>query len=327
MNAITKLPKNGTRQDKNSEGFMRHIRQYSENLQKSKKELHAIDDKIMRLLSKGMKGSLLASILPYLPQWSLQYFPESALGDAVGEYNPLEVMEERIRACVNGMAIGLKDIEKTAREENSRLDQLQQDLRRAREEGWDAACLQQYIAIESGIEFDEGVLEILQSMFALLPEEDILRRKNAFLRDLEEVIQSKQKYQEALTALCVAGFMVANYGIKQLFDFVENKRPLIILHDTAEDIAELDNAMFLAKEAVAETFDASVGVIVDALDNVGHLENYSIVSPDMQKRLEEGTKKINGAMLRLVELQKKQDREPLLTFEGLKELEVSRERG
>lgn len=325
MNALTKVSGKGARQD--GEGFLRQIKQYAKDLQKSKKELHTIDDKIMRLLSKGMKRSLLAGILPYLPQWSLQYFPGSALDGAVGEYNPLEVMEERIRTCVSGMAIGLKDIAETTQEENVRLDQLLQDLRRAREEEWDAARLQQYIARESGAEFDEEVLDILQGMFALLPKEDLLRRKNAFLRDLEEVIQSKQKYREALKALCVAGFMVANYGIKQLFDFVENKRPLIILHDTAEDIVGLDEAMFLAKEAVAQTFDASVGVIVDALDNVGHLENYSMVSPEMQKKLQEGTEKINGALLRLVELQKKQDREPLLTFEGLKELEVSRERG
>lgn len=302
-------------------------------LQQSLQEQAKIDRQLARLLNGENRQSWLAYVLPYVPQCLLPYVPADYAREAIAAYDPLEIMEQRMRQNVDTIALTLRDIAVTAKEEQDRLQKFLNDLKQAKDEKWDAARLQRYMAEESGVKISEEVLDLLQGGYGMLPEEDLTRWRNKFLQDIDTVIANKQEYRKVLGVFFASVFVTVNYGIEQLFDFVENKRPLTVIRDAAHNAAELDQAMFLSKQAVSETFRTAVNVIVQTLGHVWQIEDDSIAAPhDMQAKFKEGTKKITTALKDLAKLQQKHDRPPLLSIDGdmadrLKELEVRHDLG
>src|SRR3989344_5635055 len=103
----------------------------------SKKELEGLDKtlrKVLQLPNDRTRGIFARMLHAVTPQGFYSYLPESMVKLVAEEYDVLELIERLMRSNIDNVQSALRNLAFTAQEKRMQIDELEGDLRKAREE-------------------------------------------------------------------------------------------------------------------------------------------------------------------------------------------------
>lgn len=281
------------------------IQQNIKQLKESRDELEHINDFLKNVLEypseeEGwLRKRVMSAFHAVLPRRVYDFVPSSMMPFLAEEYDLLEYIERLMRGNVDNVQEALRRIASSAAEKLLNIDQLREDLGRARDEEWDAKTLQQYMADRAGVPVYEEVARLLDHEFNVLSPEEKERRKVELLQQLEDNAAIGEELMDTMSKVCVAGLQVFSQGVAQYFNYMNVYRPLAVIRDAAKAMTEMNESNYAAREALRNTFLASVRAIEASVDAANLVSQYSIASPDMKGLLQEGKRDIEKKLAAL----------------------------
>ncbi len=270
-----------------------------ESLKQSKKELEELNGYIKKWcdLPVDRKRSAMAKICYHLiPQKAYSVLPSALVKFMAEEYDVLELIERLWRENVNNVQDATRDTAVCAIETKQMLNELEEDLKTARQENWDAQTLQQYMAGKANLPIYEEVSQLLDEQFNILSPKERERRKKSLLDQMEGNIKAGGKYMEMLRQVCCAELDTFSEGASGYYNYVNFYRKIAVLRDAAKALVDLNQSMYVAKDALKATYQTSLKAIEITLDAISMAEKFSVVGPDMQAMFESGGKRIQDKM-------------------------------
>jgi len=120
-----------------------------------------------------------------------------------------------------------------------------------------------------------------------LGDEERELRKQQLLDQLEANTVIAGELVKVMRATCSAGLSILHKAVGHYFDYVTVYRPVAELRDAAKTLTETNKGMYVAKDAIITTFQASVDAIRKSIKAAQLVNSYSLVSGDMGKMLDE----------------------------------------
>lgn len=281
----------------------KNIQQNIKQLKASRDELEHINDFLKTALDFPSEGWLRKRVMSVfhavLPRRVYDFVPSSMMPFFAEEYDLLEYIEGLMRGNVDNVQEALRMIAFSAATKREDIDQLIEDLGRARDEAWDAKALQQYMADRAGVPVYEEVARLLDHEFNVLSPEERERRKIELMQQLEANAAIGEELMDTMSKVCVAGLQVFSQGVAQYYNYMNVYRPLAVIRDAAKAMTEMNSSNYAAREALRNTFVASVRAIEASLDAANLVSQYSIASADMKGLLQEGKRDIEKKLAAL----------------------------
>ncbi len=214
----------------------------------------------------------------------------------LGGKDPLDVLEENMRGVINDTQSALMLLASTAKNKRQELREMEADLVLARDENWDAAKIQEYIAKKTKMALPEEVKELLLDEFAILPQNEIGAQKTALLAQIESNIHIGERLMGVLSATCCAGLEVFHHGQRQYYDYMCTYREVRAIRNAAKTLVAVDDSLALSRAAVVETYRASIEAIGCALDAARQIEHYAIGSDETILAITDGREKLEARL-------------------------------
>lgn len=276
-------------------------------LKQSRDKLEHINDFLKNVLDVPLEGEgegwirkrVMSAFHAVLPRRVYDFVPSSMMPFLAEEYDLLEYIERLMRGNVDNAQEALREIAFSAEEKRQNINELVEDLGRARDEEWDAKTLQQYMADRAGVPVYEEVARLLDHEFSVLSPEEQERRKVELMQQLEDNAAIGEELMDVMSKVCVAGLRVFNQGVAQYYNYMNVYRPMTVIRDAAKAMTEMNSSNYAAREAIRNTFGASVRAIEASLDAANLVSKYSIASPDMKGLLSEGRRNIEKKLAAL----------------------------
>ena len=268
----------------------RTLRESIKGLQESSIELDSLNNDLRQALdlpndrAKGLMARALHFIVPKKFYPSL---PDGLVRFMAEEYDVLELIGSLQRRNVNNTQEALRNLAIASIAKKEEIEQLRADIKRAREEDWDARQLQQFVAERAEIPIYEEIGMLFDSEFDVLGDEERELRKQQLLDQLESNTVIAQELIKVMRATCSAGLSILHRAVGHYFDYVTVYRPVTQIRDAAKTLTETNKGMYVAKDAIVTTFQASVDAIRKSVKAAQLVNNYSLVSGDMGKMLDD----------------------------------------
>lgn len=253
-----------------------------------KKALDLPTDRTRSLVARTLHLIIPRRLYDSLPEGMVKFIAE--------EYDVLELIEGLMRTNVNNAQDALRNIAACAQAKAEDLNNLANDIATAQKENWDAKQLQQYIAERAGVQIYEEVSRLLDNEFSILAPEEREKRKIQLLEQLLSNIVIGEELIRTLSKVLSAGLEIFHRGVGQYFDYMNIYRPVAVIRDSAQTMVDMNQSMYVSKDAVVATFQASLSAIEAAVDAATLVNNYKIASSDMRNLLETGQKQIMGKL-------------------------------
>ena len=268
----------------------RTLRESIKGLQESSVELEGLNDNLRQALNlpndraKGLMARALHFIIPKSFYPSL---PDGLVRFMAEEYDVLELIASLQRRNVNNTQDALRSLAIASITKKEEIEQLRADIKRAREENWDARQLQQFVAERAEIPIYEEIGMLFDNEFDVLGDEERELRKQQLLDQLEANTVIAGELVRVMRATCSAGLSILHRAVGHYFDYVTVYRPVAELRDAAKTLTDTNKGMYVAKDAIITTFQASVDAIRKSVKAAQLVNSYSLVSGDMGKMLDE----------------------------------------
>jgi len=268
----------------------RTLRESIKGLQESSVELEGLNDNLRQALdlptdrtksfmARCMHLIVPKSFYPSLPNGLVRFMAE--------EYDVLELIGSLQRRNVNNTQEALRSLAIASITKKEEIEQLRADIQRAREENWDARQLQQFVAERAEILIYEEIGMLFDNEFDVLGDEERELRKQQLLDQLEANTVIAGELVRVMRATCSAGLSILHRAVGHYFDYVTVYRPVAELRDAAKTLTDTNKGMYVAKDAIITTFQASVDAIRKSVKAAQLVNSYSLVSGDMGKMLDD----------------------------------------
>ena len=157
------------------------------------------------------------------------------------------------------------------------------------------------MAGRSDIEIDPEIEELLDDRFNLLSPDAKNKRRDKIFQRLENIIACDDEFA-ALLSISVG--VVAEFLDELLFqyhDFVNIARPLALLRQAVEKIADINLSIYGANAAVNTISKLSIAGINAVIDTASLLDTYQVASDANREIFREGRKEITARLAKMVE--------------------------
>ncbi len=244
-----------------------------------KSALDLPNDRVKGFMARCMQFLVPKSFYPSLPDGLVRYMAE--------ESDVLELIGSLQKQNLNNTQEAVRDLAVSSMAKKEEMDGVSATIKQAKEENWNAQQLQEYIAGKAGIQIYEEISMLLESEFDMLGEEERELKKQQLLDQLEANIVAGQKLVGVMRATCSAGVSILHRAVGHYFDYVTVYRPVADIRDAAKILTDTNTGMYVAKDAVVTTFQASIDAIRKSVRAAQLVSQYSLVSGDMTKMLDE----------------------------------------
>lgn len=275
----------------------RTLRESIKGLQESSVELESLNNNLRQALdlpqdrAKGLIARALHFIVPKSVYSSL---PDGLVRFMAEEYDVLELIGSLQRRNVNNTQDALRSLAIASITKKEEIEQLRADIKRARDENWDARQLQQFVAERAEIPIYEEIGMLFDNEFDVLGDDERELRKQQLLDQLEANTVIAQELVTVMRATCSAGLSILHRAVGHYFDYVTVYRPVAEIRDAAKTLTDTNKGMYVAKDAIITTFQASVDAIRKSVKAAQLVSSYSLVSGDMGKMLDEAQQLIGS---------------------------------
>ena len=99
--------------------------------------------------------------------------------------------------------------------------------------------------------------------------------------------------------MCSGGVRIFNRASLEYNSYESIFRQIAVVRDAVEDMASLNNAMFISREALLKTLDSSVEVIENIVDTFDEASRHQIASSDTRFQLEDARARIEDKVNKL----------------------------
>lgn len=268
-------------------------------LEATKKELQKIDDEIADELA---------------PKNRLQ----KALGKILGakKKDGLSLIENRLRSVLNQIQGLMKDIGDVAYEKREEFVVLEEELRRAQEEGWPLEELRTFLVekIErySQLSFEaegseslpvissEGKALLVKQVEFLAPEQVNQRTEELYNALVSHVGIGKELVRLLGNVLLASVDTFEKTGL-QYYAFVAVLKPLQVIKEAGEVLTDSGKAMVNTQERAKAYVEKSIAGIGLSLDVIRLFHEYSLSSPVFQQFIEEKRAELEEKLNNLTE--------------------------
>lgn len=260
------------------------------SLKESSDELNGLNKRLrdaLDLPSDGTKSFMAKCLHFIVPKSFYPSLPNGLVRFMAEEYDVLELIGSLQRRNVNNTQEALRNLALASIAKKEEIDQLRADIKRAREDNWDASQLQQYIAERTELEIYKEITMLFEREFDVLGDEEREARKSQLLDQLEANTVIAGELIGVMHAACSAGLSILHKAVGHYFDYVTVYRPVAVIRDAAKTLTDTNKGMYVAKDAIVTTFQASIDAIRKSVKAAQLVSNYSLVSGDMEKMLEE----------------------------------------
>lgn len=278
------------------------LQTYVSTISKSQQNIQAVDATVREMLAgpRNKVASYVARLLgAVVPEQWWDMMPVSMVKYVADEYDALEYMEGLMREGGDRLQLALKNVLCVLEKKSQDIKDLDNDLARAKREGWDAEALQQYISERAEIKIYEEVARFLNAQFSMLSQEERSRQQEVLLSQLHDNVEIGARLIDILIKVSLAGYEAFRSWSVQYFNYMEIYKPMIAVRDAGQTLTDANLAMFIAKDAVRATYLRSLDAIELGLEGVKILETYSLVSHDMQKLFDSGRERLEKKLLEL----------------------------
>ena len=275
----------------------RTLQESIRSLKDSSDELDGLNDSLRKALdlpTDRVKGLMARCLHFIVPKSFYPSLPDGMVRFMAEEYDVLEQIGSLQRRNVNNTQDALRNLAIASMAKKEEIDGLMSDIKRAKEENWDARQLQQYVAERAEVEIYDEIGKLFDSEFDILGDEEREIRKTQLLDQLESNTVIAQELIGVMRTTCSAGLSVLHRAVGHYFDYVTVYRPVAVIRDAAKALTDTNKGMYVAKDAVMMTFKASVDAIRKSVKAAQLVSNYSLVSGDMNKMLDEAHGLINA---------------------------------
>lgn len=275
----------------------RTLRESIKGLQESSVELEGLNDNLRQALdlpndrAKGLMARTLHFIIPKSFYPSL---PNGLVRFMAEEYDVLELIASLQRRNVNNTQDALRRLAIASITKKEEIEQLRADIQRARKENWDARQLQQFVAERAEISIYEEIGMLFDNEFDVLGDEERELRKQQLLDQLEANTVIAGELVKVMRATCSAGLSILHRAVGHYFDYVTVYRPVAEIRDAAKILTDTNKGMYVAKDAIITTFQASIDAIRKSVRAAQLVNSYSLVSGDMGKMLDDAQSLIDS---------------------------------
>lgn len=275
----------------------RTLRESIKGLQESSVELEGLNDNLRQALdlpNDRAKGLIARALHFVIPKSFYPSLPDGLVRFMAEEYDVLELIGSLQRRNVNNTQEALRDLAVASITKKEEIEQLRDDIKRAKEENWDARQLQQFVAERAQVPIYEEIGMLFDNEFDVLGDEERELRKQQLLDQLEANTVIAGELVRVMRATCSAGLSILHRAVGHYFDYVTVYRPVAEIRDAAKTLTETNKGMYVAKDAIITTFQASVDAIRKSVKAAQLVNNYSLVSGDMGKMLDEAQELIGS---------------------------------
>lgn len=293
----------------------RTLRESIKGLQESSIELEGLNKNLRQALdlpqdrAKGLMARTLHFIIPKSFYPSL---PDGLVRFMAEEYDVLELIASLQRRNVNNTQDALRSLAIASIAKKEEIEQLRADIKKAREENWDARQLQQFVAERAEIQIYEEIGQLFDGEFDVLGDEERELRKQQLLDQLESNTVIAGELIKVMRATCSAGLSILHRAVSHYFDYVTVYRPVAEIRDAAKTLTDTNKGMYVAKDAVITTFQASIDAIRKSVKAAQLVNNYSLVSGDMGKMLDDAKSLIDSDAKALTSTMPKRKELPII---------------
>ncbi len=275
----------------------RTLRESIKGLQESSIELEGLNDNLCQALdlpNDKIKGLMARALHFIIPKSFYPSLPDGLVRFMAEEYDVLELIASLQRRNVNNTQDALRSLAIASIAKKEEIEQLRADIKRAREENWDARQLQQYVAERAEIPIYEEIGSLFDIEFDVLGDEERELRKQQLLDQLEANTVVAGELVRVMRATCSAGLSILHRAVGHYFDYVTVYRPVAEIRDAAKTLTDTNKGMYVAKDAIVTTFQASVDAIRKSVKAAQLVSSYSLVSGDMGKMLDDAQSLIDS---------------------------------
>jgi hypothetical protein len=275
----------------------RTLRESIKGLQESSVELEGLNDNLRQALdlpNDKVKGLMARALHFMIPKSFYQALPNGLVRFMAEEYDVLELIASLQRRNVNNTQDALRSLAIASMAKKEEIEQLRADIKRAREENWDARQLQQFVAERAEVTIYEEIGSLFDMEFDVLGDEERELRKQQLLDQLEANTVIAGELIKVMRATCSAGLSILHRAVGHYFDYVTVYRPVAELRDAAKTLTDTNKGMYVAKDAIITTFQASVDAIRKSVKAAQLVNSYSLVSGDMGKMLDDAQELIGS---------------------------------
>ncbi len=293
----------------------RALQESIREVKRSRDEFVELNDyirQILKLPANRTKSWLARGLHLIIPQSFYHKLPAPLTKMIAEELDALEAAEGEYRTRVTNVQMATKNLTHAIREKGLEIEAQKADIEEAREKNLNARELHEYIFRQADIEVDEEIAELLDDKFNVLGEEEKENRRKRLLQQLEDNLSQGRALVIFGVKACYASLEVCEAAAGEYYNFVNVYKPFAAIRDTAKTLVEAGDIMYSGRDALVTTCDISIRAIDNALDAVRKCRDHSIVSADMQKLLETGSRRIDEKLKLLAS----EDRKRTLALES-----------
>lgn len=275
----------------------RTLREVIKGLQESGVELEGLNDNLRQALdlpNDRAKGLMARAFHFIIPKSFYPSLPNGLVRFIAEESDALEFIASLQRRNINNIQEADRSLAIASIAKKEEIEQLRADIKRAREENWDARQLQQFVAERAEIPIYEEIGMLFDNEFDVLGDEERELRKQQLLDQLEANTVIAEELVKVMRATCSAGLSILHRAVGHYFDYVTVYRPVAEIRDAAKTLTDTNKGMYVAKDAIITTFQASVDAIRKSVKAAQLVNSYSLVSGDMVKMLDEAQELIGS---------------------------------
>lgn len=265
-------------------------------LSQSHKRLIKMDSFIRKSLAlpKDRQRGLLVRLISFMvPKTLYPILPQTLVERTAEESDALVSVGSSMRRNVDNAQDALCELGSCASEGRQALNSLEADIRKAKEENWDAQRLQQYMADRAGIQIYDIIAKLLNFEFDTLSGETKEERKQALLDQLESAVVIIRSLMGTVDKACSVGLGVLHKLMVQYFLYTNFCIPVAVIRDSAITMLDSDGSLYAAKDALLTTLQEALTGLEYAADAASMVDRYTLASTDMDDVLKAGQERLN----------------------------------
>lgn len=266
---------------------------------RSREEFAEMNEHVRQIVNLPINRtkSLVARTLHFIiPQRFYSALPRRITKMISEELCTLEATEGLFRARVNNIQLGTLNLTRAIREKGKELAELQRKIDTAKDSGWTAREIHEYILTQAGFDVHPEISELLDNKFDVLTEEEKESHRQRLLAQLDGNIAAGKSLVVMGVRACYAALEMFETGAGEYFNYVNVYKPMAAIRNAAVTLIETSDVMHSAKDALMMTGATSIKAIENALEYARRCRSHSIVSADMIQLLETGDERIDSKL-------------------------------
>lgn len=272
----------------------RALQGIQQSLQAQQERLSKFNQDAQRIL--GMNNHPLSRLLQRWPfRWIVAILPRCLRQPFEPFQDPNAFLEREARLHLNQAQGTVIDLAEVAQDIHEQTEKWQSDCLQAQQKPWKVEEIEDWLQeceTALGFSLDKRVQYLIGLEIATLDKPSYEKRRQQGLEQMAQFVKTMQELREALQPVGISAIQSFNVSRWNYLGTATVGRPTSILNQTAWSLTELNKASLNASRIIQASLKQSLATIEQAVDAIDVVKQRMVASPETQKILADGRKKL-----------------------------------